>query len=328
MRNPNGYGSVIKLKGNRRRPFMVRKTRGWNDKGHPIYDIIGYYATRKEAMLALADYNTNPYDIAQANMTVAELYAKWIEVKGLQIGESNLRNMKSAYKNHISALYQCPYKELRSFHIQEAITSCESVSMRHFIKNLFYHLDKFAFEIDLIDKCYAGLVQLSTEPPKTKKRIFSGAEIAEIRSNQNTEADMIILILLYTGLRIGELLALKKENINIKEWYFTAGFKTKAGKNRIIPIHRHLKPIFLKIVKSPDNQIFSLSATKVRKELKSKYNHIPHEARHTVRTLLARQNGDKVCIDRIMGHSSSNIGESIYTHKTLEELRATIELLD
>ena len=40
MRAPNGFGTVARLSGNRRRPFIIKKTVGWNDKGHPIYDII------------------------------------------------------------------------------------------------------------------------------------------------------------------------------------------------------------------------------------------------------------------------------------------------
>lgn len=32
MRLPSGYGSIIKLKGNRRRPFQVRLTKGWTDE--------------------------------------------------------------------------------------------------------------------------------------------------------------------------------------------------------------------------------------------------------------------------------------------------------
>ena len=42
MKNPNGYGSVVKLSGRRRNPFAVRKTIGFNEKGHPIYKTIGY----------------------------------------------------------------------------------------------------------------------------------------------------------------------------------------------------------------------------------------------------------------------------------------------
>lgn len=41
MKNPNGYGTVVKLSGNRRKPYAVRKTLGFNEKGYPIYKSIG-----------------------------------------------------------------------------------------------------------------------------------------------------------------------------------------------------------------------------------------------------------------------------------------------
>ena len=31
MRNPNGWGSVVKLSGNRRKPYMARKITDWTD---------------------------------------------------------------------------------------------------------------------------------------------------------------------------------------------------------------------------------------------------------------------------------------------------------
>lgn len=33
MKMPNGYGSIIKLSGKRRRPFAVRITAGYTDEG-------------------------------------------------------------------------------------------------------------------------------------------------------------------------------------------------------------------------------------------------------------------------------------------------------
>lgn len=76
MRNPNGYGTVAKLSGNRRNPFVVRKTLGWDDRGYPIYEIIGYYPTREAGMIALAEYNRDPYDIQTAKITMEQLYQK------------------------------------------------------------------------------------------------------------------------------------------------------------------------------------------------------------------------------------------------------------
>lgn len=65
MRHPNGYGGISFLGANRRNPFRVRITTGWEydektGKSKQKYATLGYFATRKEAMIALADYNKNP----------------------------------------------------------------------------------------------------------------------------------------------------------------------------------------------------------------------------------------------------------------------------
>ena len=64
MKHPNGYGSIFKLSGNRRNPFAVRITTGWDDDGKQVYEYLGYFPSRKKAMVALADYNNNPYDLS------------------------------------------------------------------------------------------------------------------------------------------------------------------------------------------------------------------------------------------------------------------------
>ena len=56
-------------------------------------------------------------------------------------------------------------------------------------------------------------------------------------------------------------------------------------------------------------------------------NKTPHEARHTFETLLDNAGGNRKCIDLLMGHSSRDIGNRVYNHKTLEQLRETILLL-
>ena len=67
MRLPNGFGSVHKLTGNRRKPYRVRITVGWEDANDinrtQKYKTIGYFATKEEGLIALACFNKNPYDI-------------------------------------------------------------------------------------------------------------------------------------------------------------------------------------------------------------------------------------------------------------------------
>ena len=69
MRNPNGYNSVYKLSGNRRKNYIARKTIGWNYNGKQLYQTIGYYETRAIALQDLAKYNKNHYSIEVSTIT-------------------------------------------------------------------------------------------------------------------------------------------------------------------------------------------------------------------------------------------------------------------
>ncbi len=80
MKLPNGYGSVYKLSGKRRNPWVARKTVGWeinekSKKAQPVYRFIGYYPTKSQAMKALAEYNLDPNDFS--SITFAELFSRW-----------------------------------------------------------------------------------------------------------------------------------------------------------------------------------------------------------------------------------------------------------
>lgn len=61
MKNPNSYGSVVNMGAGRRKPYAVRVTTGIkcqeNGKITQERKYIGYYATRKEAITALAEWN-------------------------------------------------------------------------------------------------------------------------------------------------------------------------------------------------------------------------------------------------------------------------------
>lgn len=77
MKLPNGYGSVYKMSGNRRKPYAVRRTIGWGDNGEQTRVIVGYYRTKAEALQALAAFNDNPYDLQLSRVTFAEIYDRW-----------------------------------------------------------------------------------------------------------------------------------------------------------------------------------------------------------------------------------------------------------
>lgn len=336
MRNPNGYGSVVKLSGNRRRPYAVRKTIGWNDKGHPIYLPIGYTATREEGMILLAEYNKSPWDIDAEKTTMEELFELFEEKKMPKMGKSSQGSLNSAF-NHTSKYKKMKYKDIKSFHMQDCIDNCgRGYSTQWAIKNLFGQLDKFALEIDVIDKSYAPLT--TADPiPETKKRPFTDEEVEKVWKIKDKPWVDSVLVFLYSGFRISELLGLKTGNVDLEQGTFQGGTKTKAGKDRIVPIHSKIFELVRRRVQEGNEYLFSEDGKKlysakyyeiwnsIMNELEME--HTPHECRHTFRSRLDSAGANKVCIDLMMGHKSKEVGERIYTHKTIQELKDAIELI-
>ena len=326
----------MKLSGNRRKPYWVRKTVGWNDKGHPKYETIGYYATREEGLIALAEYNKDPWDINGGKITLEEHFNNWCEKKLPKLGKASQASLKSAFK-HTKALWNMKYKDIKSFHMQDCIDNCgKSYSIQAHIKNLFGHLDNFALEIDLITKAYSQLLK-SESVPETEKVPFTDEEVERLWKYKDEPWVDTVLIFLYTGFRISELFEMKCENVNLKERTMTGGTKTKAGKGRIVPIHSKIFPLIKKrydegneyLISSNGKSIPTITYRNYWKKIMDdlEMNHTPHECRHTFRSKLDSVNANKRCIDLMMGHKSKDVGERVYTHKTLDELREAIELI-
>ena len=336
MKNPNGYGSVVKLSGNRRRPFTARKTTGWKDNGQPIYLVIGYYASREEGMIALAEYNRNPYDIEKQKVTLEELYQKWSETILPKLGNSLQSSLKSAYK-HMTKLKELKYREIRSFQMQETIDGCGcGYSTQAAIKNLWGYLDRFAMEMDVIQKMYSTLTT-SAPVAESSRTPFTEDEIKTLWNHADEPWVDTILIMLYSGWRIIEFLTLETANVDMDNQTMKGGVKTRNGKDRIVPIHSaimkfveaHFNPDSKYLITDQGEPMTENQYRIIFKETLSKYgiNHTPHETRHTFRTRLDSAGANKKCIDMMMGHKSKDVGERVYTHKTLDELKTAIELI-
>ena len=336
MRHPNGWGTVARLSGNRRRPFVVRKTKGWDDRGYPEYLTIGYFETREQGLIALAEFNKAPYDVDAQKTTLEELFALWEEKKAHKLGTSSRQSLKSAYK-HCKALYRMKYRDIRSFHMQDTIDNCgKSYSTQGAIKALWAHLDRFALELDIINKSYAQLTA-AAPVPETSKRPFTDDEVAAIWKSQNQKWVDSVLVFLYSGWRISELLELTCENVDLTAGTMRGGTKTKAGKDRVVPIHSRIVEVVKRRYDEGGEYLFEYNGKKVSNsqyyalwnEIMEAHGmtHTPHECRHTFRSRLDSAGANKVCIDRIMGHVNKDTGERIYTHKTLQELKDAIEMI-
>lgn len=339
MRNPNGYGSIYKLSGNRRRPWIARKTTGWNIDGTQLYYTIGYFESRSKAMAALAEYNKKP-TVERSNITLEELYSEWSQSKYEKISFKTVETYKTAW-NHLAQLENMRMRDIRKSHMQSVIdgmyknklsrSSCQKVKI---LAGLLY---KNAMADDIVDKNYAELIELPSET-KEKTQIFSDISIMGIAELAKTnEWANTIMILIYTGMRIGELLSLTKNNIDMKNMCITSGNKTEAGKNRIIPIHSKIKEFIECWYNKSDLFLINKNKRKISINYYRKYlfyptlekanvgRLTPHSTRHTFASLMAKANVDTVYIQQIIGHADYSTTANIYTHLDIQELKKAIE---
>ena len=346
LKNPNGYGTVVKLSGKRRNPYEVRVNTRMDLRYYPVYDVLGRYSTREAGLIALAEYNKSPYSITDRQMTFSQLYEKFYRHKYEQSGKtysiSSIHCTKSAY-GYCSVLYNLTYGKLRPADFQGVLGQIGSKgrplshALQEHIKNLFTQMDKFALQNDIIERGYAAFASITVAEDDTPGVPFTAEELRTLWNRQEFPWVDSILIYIYSGWRVSELIHMPRENIDLDAGTFKGGLKTAAGKNRIVPIHskirgfvEHRLAVNNGILFASDGQpLTAASYTKLfKKTLKAigiDTYHTPHDCRHTFTSLLDSAGVNQVCIDRLIGHASASLTTRTYTHKTIEELRQAIE---
>ena len=229
------------------------------------------------------------------------------------------------------------YKIIKAFPMQETIDTCgKSYSTQAAIKNLWNHLDRFALELDIISKRASEL--FTSDPvPETSRLSFSEEEIETVWKHQSNPWVDIVLIMLYSGGRISEFLNLKPEDVDLKEGMMKGGNKTKVAKNRIVPIHPKIRDLVDRRLTEGgprlicyNGKLFNQTQYRTfRADMMKTMNmsRTPHECRHTFETQLDSAEANRKCIDLLMWHVSKDTGNRVYNHKTLDELKATMELI-
>lgn len=234
-------------------------------------------------------------------------------------------------------LHNMKFTNIKTNHLQAAIKSCsKGHATKQRMKVLFGQLYDYAMANDIVSKNYSEYIKLDYNEVETGRKPFSKKEIDTLLANNHIPYVDTVLIMIYTGIRPGELIELKSEDVNINEECFRiVKSKTAAGKNRLIPIHSKIKPYFHRrlaaggeyiILDKNGNKMgydhyYRYIFTPIMEELGMK--HRPHDCRHTFATLIS--NANATSIKKIIGHSSFITTEKIYTHKDIIELKKPVD---
>lgn len=267
-------------------------------------------------------------------ITLRQLFNEWLPIHSKSISNSAVKSYHIAFK-HISSIADMPITDIHFQHLQHVITSMHvkglSYSSCKKVRTLLNQLFNYAIIKDYSITNYAIHLNLGPNIPTIRRRVFTRQQINKLWMIDTPYSHMI-LILLYTGLRIGELLNLRKQDINKRSSYLIVRHaKTKAGEGRIIPIHHRIMPKIDQLYISTSEYLFTISYTTFRKHFKDimkqlNCKHTIHDTRHTFASLL-----DSVAppnaLRSLLGHKQGDITTRVYTHKTIRELRKAVELL-
>jgi integrase len=352
-------GTITKLSGKRSKPYQALRAATTTEDGGIIRPLVGTYATYAEAEDALRldkVEQTAPPASEYTDFTLSQIFDEWKKTRDYKDLAKQTQDNYNAAMKYLKPSHGQLFRELRRPQFQQAVDAAEEAGRSHStmekIKAISTILSDFACENDVIMKSYAKNVKLPAEEKKKSPEYFSDIEVAKLDKISGDPIVDMIMVMIYTGMRISEMTRLTKFDIDVKEMLITGGAKTDAGKDRIIPIHPRIQPIFASLRKECDKYIFEELVSVGNKKQGTdrlvkkpyRYEHFcdlyyevlqrvgirrltPHKARHTFFTRLDAKCDDKLGMAMVGGHSDPNFTERTYVHPDVERLRKVIACL-
>ena len=195
-------------------------------------------------------------------------------------------------------------------------------------------MSEWAVREEIASGNFAKYVKLPSAS-KREKEIFSEGEIQKLRSDGG-ETSKVILMLVYTGMRIGELFSARVEDVNEK--YLIGGEKTEAGRRRVIPIRPEGRGYFAEMKSKATGELLisGYSGAKDISNLRKRDYYptlerlgiekkTPHATRHTFASWAVSAGVKPELLQKMLGHASYDTTANIYVHANIDQLIQAVE---
>jgi integrase len=179
------------------------------------------------------------------------------------------------------------------------------------------------------------------KPGRPKDRFLTPSEIKKLLEHSEGRADLIVPVLLFSGLRVAELLGLTWQDIDFKQHVIRVRYqmsrkgkrtplKTDAGRREVIMMNElarllREKRVAARFSADPDLIVGNgvgktLGYTKLLKAFTKSANDAgiegatPHTCRHTFASILIDKGADVEFVSDQLGHASTKTTWDIYVH--------------
>ena len=277
-------------------------------------------------------------DVISAKETVAQWTSRWLETYGEKGGWSVREMRQTMAKKLTDAIGSMTISDVRQVHIQRIANEASPMS--------YSYVHKLRGTVQAIFRAAVANRIISFDPTdevswdnatKGTHRFLSKAEIASITANwQKSPYGHWLMIMLYAGLRPGELLGLDWHDIDfahnvihVRRAVHHEGNDAVLGETkttsgvRDVPMY----PVLHRCLKSVPKTSVMVATHKKRLVTKSAWRTIwknvteavgvdcqAQDLRHTFCSLLYEAGVDVKSAQKMMGHASPEITMQVYTH--------------
>lgn len=272
-------------------------------------------------------------------VTFGQAAEEWLEKHSEDIGPVTLRGYAAAQKRAVKALGSLPLTQLRPVDLSRFLTSAikgnkmaeKTAKTQLMVIRL---VCRYAVQVGYIDSDPSSSLAIPSGLQKTRRKLPSQEDINKIKASVNLPYGLFAMIALYTGLRRGEILALRKEDIDVENQMLYVRHamlmdhsriqikdpKTEAGV-RVVGIPDGLLPYLRDI---PDGFVFQKNGKPLTENQHERrweqyvaatgISCTPHQLRHAYTSALIANNLTPEETQRLVGHAQISTTMDIYTH--------------
>lgn len=277
---------------------------------------------------------------------------EWWEEKQREIAYGSLRTYKAAKDRAEDAFGSDKITEITPQQCNAFICSLKlarnTVSNQLSVLNMIF---RFAILKGYTRENPCQYVELPAHLQHSTRKLLSPEQLAAVKASAGKPESLLAQLILYTGTRCGEALALQWKDVDFENNRISITkavvhhgncpeierTKTEAGV-RVVPLLSPLKSLLLPLVSAPDDYIIggkkplsksALNRYWERYTKQAGLGHIDrHQIRHEYATMLYEAGVDVLAAKTIMGHTDIATTQRIYTHireSRIEDARQKLE---
>lgn len=290
------------------------------------------YDRRKDAVAGVASLLSDPRKEAKKATTFKQLYDAWLPTH--RAGKSTIGNYRAAVA-YFEPIWHMRISEIDVDDLQECLDECpRGKRTKENMKALCGLIYKHGIPRHIVpENLNLSTFLVVDGDSSTRWASFTDVELKKIKKacGKIPHADEI-MVMVYTGFRPSEFLALRSEDYDKARQTLTGGAKTEAGKNRIVTLSPKIKPLVEALAASGgylakdangkpwalkpwtedafypalekigiDNPVLEIAPGMKRHRI------TPHSCRHTFATLMKRVDGSDKDKLELIGHTSGEM---------------------